>query len=326
MIRLKSTFRKVLATVLVGAVLSTLSAPVAYADNLPGGPASDTSIVAQNRNGAKGPGAAEIQQPAQPEQAEQQQSAQQQAEQPQQAQPEQPLPQIPIGQEPENAQQPAAEPEAADGKVMSGGRWIDPSKPMIALTFDDGPYAPVGNRIMDTLEKHNGRATFFVVGNRVPNYKTEINRMQQNGHEIANHTYDHKYLNKLGAAEIRRQIEKCNEIVASVTGVPPKLVRLPGGLKNSTVLANVHYPMLMWNIDTLDWKTRNAQKTVDAVLGKVQDGDIVLMHELYLSTADAIDTIVPALTEQGYQLVTVSEMASFRGGMSAGGIYNKFRP
>ena len=217
------------------------------------------------------------------------------------------------------------EAEAA-GLVWSGGRYIDPAKPMIALTFDDGPYAPVGNRIMDSLEKYNGRATFFVVGNRVAEYQTEIKRMHDNGHEIANHTYGHKYLNKLGADEIRSQVELCNQAVAAVTGESPRLVRLPGGNKNDTVLGNVNYPMIMWNIDTLDWKTKNADKTVQAVIGKVKDGDIVLMHELYTASGDAAVRIIPTLTEQGFQLVTVSELIRFRGGVKNGGVYYSFRP
>nr|WP_125143659.1 polysaccharide deacetylase family protein [Clostridium transplantifaecale] len=210
------------------------------------------------------------------------------------------------------------------GPVLSGGRYIDPSKPMIALTFDDGPYAPVGNRIMDSMEKYNGRATFFVVGNRVADYKTEIKRMHDNGHEIANHTYDHKYLNRLSADEIVSQVELCNQAVAAITGESPRLVRLPGGSKNSTVLDNVHYPIILWNIDTLDWKTKSADKAAEAVLGKVKDGDIILMHELYNSSGDAAVRIIPALSEQGYQFVTVSELIRFRGGVKNGGIYYSF--
>lgn len=210
-----------------------------------------------------------------------------------------------------------------EGLVLSGGRYLDPSKPMIALTFDDGPYAPVGNRIMDSMEQYNGRATFFVVGNRVADYKTEIKRMHDNGHEIANHTYDHKNLSKLSADEIVSQVELCNQAVAAITGESPRLVRLPGGSKNSTVLGNVHYPIILWNIDTLDWKTKNADKSVEAVL-KVKDGDIILMHELYKSSGDAAVRMIPALSEQGYQFVTVSELIRFRGGVKNGGVYYSF--
>ena len=146
----------------------------------------------------------------------------------------------------------------------------DPSKkrPMIALTFDDGPYAPVGNRIMDCAEQYGGRVTFYVVGNRVNSYKSEIQRMYANGHEIGNHTQDHKYLQKLGAQEIRQQVEACNQAVAAITGEAPKTVRLPGGGKNSTVLANISQPIVLWNVDTLDWKTRNAASSVQTVLNQ----------------------------------------------------------
>jgi len=201
---------------------------------------------------------------------------------------------------------------------------LDPDKPMVALTFDDGPYAPVGNRIMDCAEQYGGRVTFYVVGNRVNSYKSEIQRMYANGHEIGNHTQDHKYLQKLGAQEIRQQVEACNQAVAAITGEAPKTVRLPGGGKNSTVLANISQPIVLWNVDTLDWKTRNAASSVQTVLNQVKDGSVVLMHELYNASGDAAVTIIPALVERGYQLVTVSELAQFRGGLAGGTVYYSF--
>ena len=206
------------------------------------------------------------------------------------------------------------------------GRVVDPARPMVALTFDDGPHAAVGNRIMDCLAQYGGKATFYVVGNRCAGNGTEMQRMVSEGHEIGNHTYSHKYLNQLGAAEIQSQIQKGVEAIQASAGAAPATVRLPGGNKNSTVLANVNAPMIMWSIDTLDWKTRNAQNTIDCVLSKVQDGDIILMHELYSATADAVEQLVPALIERGYQLVTVSEMAQCRGGLENGKIYYNFYP
>lgn len=207
----------------------------------------------------------------------------------------------------------------------AGERLVDPNRPMVALTFDDGPYAPVGNRIMDCLELYQGRATFFVVGNRIPSYRDEILRMKTNGHEVANHTQEHRYLTGLTAAQVQAQMEACNQAIAAVTGEAPALVRLPGGLYNNTVLSGIHQPVIMWSIDTKDWKTRNAANTVQVILSQVQDGDIILMHELYGATADAVEAVVPALAEQGYQLVTVSELAACRGGLAPGVIYSAFR-
>lgn len=232
--------------------------------------------------------------------------------------------------DPQSSQGPSADPSqtaasgTADNAQTDNGRQIDPDKPMVALTFDDGPYAPVGNRIMDCLAQYGGKATFYVVGERCASYQTELQRMVAEGHEIGNHTNNHKYLNKLDAAQIREQIQKGSQAITDASGKGAATVRLPGGCKNATVIANVDAPIILWSIDTLDWKTRNAQKSIDAVLGHVKDGDIVLMHELYNASGDAAVAIIPKLVEQGYQLVTVSELAQYRGGMENGKIYYSF--
>ena len=236
----------------------------------------------------------------------------------------------------ENAGTDGAETAGGDAAAAEGqgetnaqetGRVIDPAKPMVALTFDDGPYAPVGNRIMDCLAQYDAKATFYVVGERVPSYTAELQRMVAEGHEIGNHTYSHKYLNKLNAAQIRQEIDRCADTVQAACGVRPVTVRLPGGNKNATVLATVQEPIVLWNVDTLDWKTRNAQKTVSAVLDHVQDGDIILMHELYQASGDAALQIIPELHNRGYQMVTVSEMAQYRrGGWQNGQVYYNMRP
>lgn len=197
--------------------------------------------------------------------------------------------------------------------VFINGRQIDINCPIIALTYDDGPLDSVGNQIMDIMAAYSAKCTFFLVGDRVADYITEVQRMAAEGHEIANHTYSHTYLNRVSAQEIINQVTACNTIIEQVTGAYPTLMRLPGGNKNSTVLSHVNMPIILWNIDTRDWKTRNTQSTIDAVLGKVKSGDIVLMHELYQSTAEATAVIVPTLISQGFQLVTVSELAALRG-------------
>lgn len=220
-----------------------------------------------------------------------------------------------------------AEEEAARQAAAAQGRQVftrqlDPSRPMVALTFDDGPYSPVGNQIMDCLAQYGGKATFFMVGSRVPAHGAEVQRMVAEGHEVANHTMNHKYLQKLNAAQIQGEVNQCNDTIQAVCGVRPSLMRLPGGIHNATVLASTGMPMIQWNIDTRDWKTRNADQTVAAVLSQVKNGDIVLMHELYGQTGEAVLRIIPELANRGYQLVTVSEMAAARGlGLEAGKLY-----
>ena len=224
------------------------------------------------------------------------------------------------------AQQAALQAQQAQQAALTtqGMRQLDPNRPMVALTFDDGPYAKVGNRIMDCAAQYNAKVTFYVVGDRVNTYASEMRRMVNEGHEVGNHTMNHKILTKLGAGEIASQIEKCNQAVQNVTGIRPRTVRLPGGGKNSTVLANISQPIILWNLDTLDWKHRNAATSVQKVLSSVKDGDVILMHELYTASADAACQLIPELTARGYQLVTVSELAQYRGGLNNNRVYYSF--
>ena len=145
------------------------------------------------------------------------------------------------------------------------------------------------------------------------------------GCEIGNHTYEHKSLPNLSETEVKRQISKTNKEVKKAIGEKPVIMRPTGGATNTNIKKWVGMPSIIWSIDTLDWKTRNADSTRRAVLNRVKDGDIVLMHDLYSATATASETIIPELVRRGYQLVTVSELAECRGGMKETGAYYSFR-
>ena len=200
---------------------------------------------------------------------------------------------------------------------------INPKKKMVALTYDDGPYTPVTNQILDVLEDYNGRATFFVVGSRVSTYKDCIKREAKLGCEIGNHTYNHTILTSVSDSTIKSEISKTNDAVKKITGQAPTIVRTPGGAVNSTVRANVNYPMFNWSVDTLDWKYRNSSSVVSSIKNNVRDGSIVLMHGLYSSTGNATEEIVPWLVKNGYQLVTVSELMAVKGiDVQDGQLYN----
>ena len=203
-------------------------------------------------------------------------------------------------------------------------RKIDKNKKMVALTYDDGPsiYTP---RILKTLKENNSVATFFVVGNRVPMYSDTVKKAYDMGCEIGNHTYEHKSLPNLSETEVKRQISKTNKEVKKAIGEKPVIMRPTGGATNTNIKKWVGMPSIIWSVDTLDWKTRNADSTRCAVLNRVKDGDIVLMHDLYSATATASETIIPELVRRGYQLVTVSELAECRGGMKETGAYYSFR-
>ena len=203
-------------------------------------------------------------------------------------------------------------------------RKLDIYGKMVALTYDDGPSAYT-SVILDVLDQNHSAATFFVLGQRVSAHASIIRRAYNMGCEIGNHTYSHQILTKVGISAAQNQISSTNTAVQNITGKSPVVMRPPGGAYNSTVAEAVGMPLILWSIDTLDWKTKNAASTQSAILNHVKDGDIILMHDLYNPTAEASKVVIPELVSRGYQLVTVSELADCRGGMQNGRVYHSFR-
>ena len=199
------------------------------------------------------------------------------------------------------------------GKLKSKGDVnIDASKPMVALTFDDGPGERTGE-LLAQLEKYNAHATFFMQGKNIPGKEDFVKKMKETGCELGNHSYDHPQLTKLSADKIANQIGTTNDLIQQAAGSTATVMRPPYGAINDTVRASVGLPMILWSIDTLDWKTRNAQSSIDTVMNDVQDGDVILMHDIHTESIDAALVLIPKLEEAGYQLVTVSEMAKAKG-------------
>jgi len=166
-----------------------------------------------------------------------------------------------------------------------------------------------------------------VAGYRIAEYSDTILEIYNQGSEIGNHTYSHHNLSSLSASEIRSEIARTDQLIFNLTGEYPALIRPPEGSYNSTVLNTVDRPLVLWSIDTRDWKTRSASSTITSVLNNVKDGDIILMHSLYPSTAAACETIIPELIARGYQIVTVSELMTARGvSADAGKVISSARP
>ncbi|MDD3251236.1 MAG: polysaccharide deacetylase family protein [Lachnospiraceae bacterium] len=215
-----------------------------------------------------------------------------------------------------------------EGKTSYAGG-IDPAKPMIALTYDDGPSSTETPKILEALKAAGGKATFFMVGKQVEKNSGIVKQMAEQGCEVGNHTYDHTLMTKVEPMALAEQLARTNQVVSDSSGISPVLMRPCGGARcdaGMDVVGAVSMPAVMWSIDTLDWKTRDTQNTIQTVLDQVQDGDIILMHDLYEATAAASQTLIPELVSRGYQLVTVSELASYRGGMLPGKAYSRFRP
>ncbi len=211
------------------------------------------------------------------------------------------------------------------GQVVSKKEMdIDRDKPMVALTFDDGPGKRTGE-LLDALEKYDAHATFFMLGQKVSQYKDAVKKMKKIGCELGSHSFNHPNLTKMGPDAIQKQMNDTNDKLEEAAGSKATVMRPPYGAINDTVKANVGLPMILWNIDTLDWKTRDAKKTVDTVMKQVGDGDVILMHDIHSETVDAALDLIPRLEDAGYQLVTVSELAAAKEKkLKNGGKYTDF--
>jgi peptidoglycan/xylan/chitin deacetylase (PgdA/CDA1 family) len=192
---------------------------------------------------------------------------------------------------------------------------VDPSKPMVALTFDDGP-GPYTERLLNCLEKNDAKATFFMVGSSVPKYSSTVKRMATLGCELGNHSYSHSQMSTLSDSARKSEVSRTSANIKAAAGSYPTVFRLPygDGARSSSVLSSLGLPSIYWSIDTRDWaNTGNPQHTISAVLDHVKSGDIVLMHDIHKSSVVAAETIIPALKKKGYQLVTVSQLAKYKG-------------
>ncbi len=196
-------------------------------------------------------------------------------------------------------------------------------KPMVALTFDDGPHPQYTIQILNSLKKYNGHATFFVVGNRAEKFPSVIKQISNNGNQIGNHSYSHKQLTKLSEAGLYNELNKTSDILLNIIQKKPSIIRPTYGSVNNRVKSSAGAPLILWSIDTLDWKTKSKTTTVNKVVGKVKDGDIVLMHDLYKPTAQAAEAIIKNLTAKGYKLVTIDELFAARGAkLQSGQVYH----
>lgn len=187
---------------------------------------------------------------------------------------------------------------------------VDPSEKMIAFTFDDGP-SQYTTRILNAFESVGGLATFCMVGNRIGEYESIAKQVADGGHEIAIHTWDHSSLTKLSNSQIDSNLTKCINKIKDVTGYTPTMLRPPYGNVDSDVKAvagSLGLIVINWSIDTEDWKSRNAKSVYKEIMENACSGAIVLCHDLYESTATAIEYAIPALEKEGYAFVTVHEL------------------
>ena len=190
----------------------------------------------------------------------------------------------------------------------------------IALTFDDGP-SDYTARLLDCLEANNAKATFFLVGNMIDYYSEDVTRMEALGCELGNHSYDHTDLSTLSAEEVSNEIGQTDQLLNNLVGHGATVVRPPYGNVNDTVTSVIATPMILWTVDPEDWdEGEDVDRLVNAVLDNITDGSIVLMHDIFSSSVDAAEILIPRLIQDGYELVTVHQLAESKGITLQGGV------
>ena len=190
---------------------------------------------------------------------------------------------------------------------IPSSRIIDPKKPVVALTFDDGP-SQYTEEIIKILEENEVNATFFILGNKVVAYQDILKKSVQNGNELGNHSYNHKWLSQLSTTELIDQIDKTQKIIQDNIGYTSRYLRPTYGSVTNRIRKNTNLEVTLWTVDTRDWKIHNVNRIVERATTNIEDGDIILMHDIFERSKEALKKIIPELKKQGFQFVTISEL------------------
>ncbi len=194
-------------------------------------------------------------------------------------------------------------------KLLTNGKYV-------ALTFDDGPSPQGTPKILKTLKEYDAKATFFMLGNQVDYYPDLARKVVEEGHEIGNHTKSHPNLSKMSDVNIKKELDYTNEKIKEVTGVSPSLIRPPYGIYNDNVIKYAkenNQSIILWSVDSLDWKNRNGSAIQKIVQNEITPGAIVLLHDIHSTTADALPKLLKTLKQAGYQFITVSQLLDWKG-------------
>lgn len=184
---------------------------------------------------------------------------------------------------------------------------FEPEK-YLALTFDDGPppvHTPV---LLDGLKERGVPATFFLMGSCIPGNEALVKRMQEEGHLIGNHSYNHVRLTKAGSAAVCEAVDRTSGMIEDITGSRPQYMRPPYGDWNEELECQSGMTTVLWSVDSLDWKLRNQKRIVKKVLKEAEDGDIILMHDIFDTSVSAALELIDILQREGYTFVTADEL------------------
>lgn len=185
------------------------------------------------------------------------------------------------------------------------------TKKKIAITFDDGPHKDFTIQILDLFDKYNGKATFYMLGSRVDFYPHIAKNVIERGHEIGNHTWNHKDLTKLDTSSLLDEINRTNSAIKKSTGILPKTLRPPFGEINEQTKKIIDEKVVLWDVDTLDWSSHDPDEILSIIKRDVRENSIILLHDIHKSTLDALPAILEYLYNNNYEFVTISNLLGY---------------
>lgn len=181
------------------------------------------------------------------------------------------------------------------------------ARKVVALTFDDGPHEEITPKVLDILKEEGVQATFFLMGEKVEECPKLVKRMMKEGHAVGNHTYSHVDLSSLSTQQAKEEIEHAQEIIEKITGETPILLRPPFGKVRENEVPE-ELLEVEWNVDTLDWTGSSAGQILNRVQKQLKPGAIILMHDQYQGTVEALRDLIRQVRQQGYEFVTVEDL------------------
>ena len=186
------------------------------------------------------------------------------------------------------------------------------NKKVVALTFDDGPDGNTTPQALDILAKYKIKATFFVQGKNIAGNEAILKRMQAEGHEVGNHSWNHPVLTQLSLEDAKKQITDTEDAIKNVLGKSSKLMRPPYGAISDDIRNSLDLSFILWDVDSLDWKSKNEASIFTEIQHQTSDGAIILLHDIHQPSVNSLPKVIEYLQEQGYSFVTVSELLNTR--------------
>lgn len=177
-----------------------------------------------------------------------------------------------------------------------------------ALTFDDGPHPVWTPLLLDGLKERGVKATFFLMGENIPGNEEIVERMVREGHLVGNHSYRHEQLTREGLEQVCQSFEKTGQMIEEIAGIRPEYARPPYGDWNEELECRTELTTVLWDVDSLDWSDKDRRRITDKVCREIEDGDIVLMHDIFQSSQEAALDIIDRLSADGWRFVTADEL------------------